>query len=344
MDFVYRRPEWGLLFILACAMAILYWRLYAHKMHIRNQFTAVFSVIPTYTDQAFFFQRAACFIFAWILLTAALMQPAIPQKMAPGLKTITPYREIAFILDTSQSMAATDTATNASRFNRAKELIENMLETLGQTPISLYTFAGDMSLECPPTVDYIYFLFTLRGLIVNDAAIPGTNFSRLAETIRDKYHSKKKTFFIILSDGEDTEISDDPATRERQEIELAQAIIKAADDPQSCFETIGIGSLQGAIVPDIEVAGQPVITRLRPHLLQCIADDGYGSCFLDSDQIPQQITKKLYMAATFGNTYGTQQQAASVGFCDLSRYPAMAALFFLAIGLLLPETKKKKGY
>jgi len=264
------------------------------------------------------------------------MQPATHEMVPQNIQKIeqTAFDEIAFFIDNSQSMATKDTSTKASRFSRAQELIELILENIGGTPISLYTFSGDTELVCPQTVDYLYFRMTLRDLIVNDTTVPGTNFSALAKALHTLYYKKKKNLFIILSDGEDTEHPDN----HDQETSIANEVAQAITDPSSRFNTIGIGSLEGAIIPDIEVAGKSVISKLHPFLIQQIAKQGRGHSFFETDQALPQIAKELYI----DTIQGIKPTNIQGEYRDLSRYPALAALFFMALALIIPERRKGK--
>ena len=343
MNIVYRQQEWAVLLLVSIPLGVLYWLLLKHKKRIHTKFTAVFSVIPTFTNSALFLQRTACFLFAWILLVHGLMQPIkiLQTKQESNqfvpTATVNPYLEIAFLLDASQSMKATDTKTHSSRFARAKELIELMVDQIGGTPISLYIFAGDLYQICPPTIDYLYFRLHLNDLLVGDIALQGTDFKALAQALKKQYHNKKQTLFFILSDGEDTKILDHYEDRKEQEIMLAKDIVQAVNDPKSCFDTIGLGTIQGAIVPEVELNAKPVISTLRPYLLQAIASNGGGRYFLESEYALPQIAKNLYVDSVQGKHAKIEE-----AHIDLSLFPVSAALIFLGIGLLLPEMRRKK--
>ena len=103
---------------------------------------------------------------ALVLVIIALARPqqanSISQEQRAGIETV-------IALDISNSMRATD--VSPSRLDRAKMMVENLVENFTNDKIGLIVFAGDAFVQLPITSDYVsakMFLSTIDPtMIVN---------------------------------------------------------------------------------------------------------------------------------------------------------------------------------
>ena len=342
MNISYLQPHLSSLLLVALLLLILYHRLFLYKTSLQKQFQLIAS--HTATNPSLFWLRSCCLVFSWILLACSLMQPAKVENKEDQIDTrrISSFNEIAFFLDNSQSMAIQDTATHISRFDRAKEVIESIVENLAGIPISLATFSGTVMNTCPATMDYLFFRLTLQSQLVNDTPIPGTDFSQIASDLQNRYGqnpTRKKTLFILLSDGEDTTLLDLPSDERKGAYKKAASqIVNAPQSSFTQFNTIGFGSRTGKEVPDILLLGKPVLSSFQPGLMREIALQGRGHFFEEADISVPQIVKEIYVDVIADSS----QQGKRVLYSDMSGYLVITALLFLIIALVLPQTRSAR--
>ena len=143
--------------------------------------------------------------------------------------------DIIIALDTSKSMLAAD--VKPSRLERSKLAIEDFVKTLKGDRIGLIAFAGEAFLQCPLTVDYSGFFFSLNSLNVNIIPRGGTSLSKAIQEALKSYKGgiNKYKVLILISDGED---------HEGNVIKSAEAAKKAG---LKIF-CIGIGTPSGSLI------------------------------------------------------------------------------------------------
>lgn len=175
--------------------------------------------------------------------------------------------DILVVLDTSDSMRATDVAPN--RLQRAKWGISDLLRRLAGDRVGLVAFAGSSFLACPLTTDYAAFSMMLDD--VQPGAIPrgGTSLAVALETALRSFEATGEAdrAIVLVSDGEDHE-----GGLEKAAGALAQANVRVF--------AIGVGTVEGGPIPAFEGAagtllrdraGNVVRTALREDALQKIA-------------------------------------------------------------------------
>jgi Ca-activated chloride channel family protein len=162
-------------------------------------------------------------------------------------------------------MLATDIAPN--RLERAKQFIGKLMEEMPDDRIALVLFAGKAYLQMPLTTDH-----GAAGLFVSSAspdAVPqqGTVISDALNMGANAFNAIERKYraIVLITDGED---HDDEAVATAKELAAGGVMVN----------TVGIGSPEGAPIPDIvpgenkkDEAGNTIISKLNENVLKELA-------------------------------------------------------------------------
>jgi Ca-activated chloride channel family protein len=268
------------------------------------------------------------FAFACIVTGAANLQ------MGSKMEKITRKGvDVIIALDVSKSMLAQD--VQPSRLDRAKQLVNRLLDKMSNDRVGLVVFAGNAYLQMPLTVDYSAARMYLSS--VNPGMLPtqGTSLDKAIDLCAHSFNEKERKHkaIIIVSDGESW---DDDAI----------ATAKKAHDDGIVINTVSVGTEQGAPIKDPQTGdykkdakGNIVITRMDDQLLRGIAATGHGLYqHLDNtDAVSDNLTHQL-------ETMQKKEFGENI-FTDYNSY----FQYFLGIGLVLlllefciTETTKRK--
>lgn len=215
-------------------------------------------------------------------LILALVNPKI------GTKIETVKRQgidIVFALDISKSMLAEDIAP--SRLEKSKQLISQIINSLGNDRIGIVGYAGSAYPVLPMTTDYSIAKMYLQNMNSNMVSSQGTALNdaiNLATTFFDAQDTSK--LIILVSDGEDH----GDGANEASEIAKEKGIK---------ITTIGVGTVNGGPIPikgdngviaeyKKDNQGDVVITKLSPEILQNIAQNTKGT-YIEGNNTKQVI-------------------------------------------------------
>jgi Ca-activated chloride channel family protein len=240
--------------------------------------------------------------------------------------------DIMIALDVSNSMLAQDIKPN--RLERAKQLLNKLVEKVGDNRMGLVLFAGQAYLQMPLTADLsaakMYIsnaspdAVPMQGTVVGDAL-------RICDASLDTKEKKYKAV-ILISDGEDH----DPKSEE---------VVKQLHENGVIVYSVGIGSPEGSPIFDAESndykkdeAGNVVISKLNEKELQQIAEQTGGSyhLFTSADEVTDQL-----MAAVDDmekKQIGTGEQRE---YTTYFQWFLLAALLLLILEVIIPERKMK---
>jgi Ca-activated chloride channel family protein len=173
-------------------------------------------------------------------------------------------REILIAVDLSRSMLAPD--VKPTRLDRAKLLIQSLLERLDGERVGLLVFSGTAFLQSPLSSDYEILREFLPELQPNFLPAGGTNYEALLTSALEAFSRDggADRYLIILSDGE----AADDAWRPFADQLKTRGIRVLA---------LGIGTRDGAMIPEAEGGlvkddrGAVVLSRLEPATLQSLA-------------------------------------------------------------------------
>ena len=200
----------------------------------------------------------------WCGLGLAAVALARPQWGRIEEPVFDQSREILLAVDLSRSMLATD--VSPSRLDRAKLLIQSLLEKLAGERVGLVVFAGTSFLQAPLSADYEILREFLPGL--NPGFLPeaGTNYGAMLDAAAQAFGTTGAAdrFLIVLSDGEAT----DPAWKDRIE-PLKKRGVRVIG--------LGVGTAGGGMIPESDGSflkddrGAVVLSRLETATLQELA-------------------------------------------------------------------------
>lgn len=188
-------------------------------------------------------------------------------------------RDVAFIVDVSRSMLATD--VSPTRLDRCKLWIKDVLNSLDGDRAALVAFAGSTSIKCPLTLDRTFLEMQLDDLSPSSVARGGSLIGdAIRKTVNEVFaeESGRHRDILLFTDGED---------QESYPVEAA----RAAAERGIRIITIGIGSdTAGSLVPGasdrpnpgyMTHEGQRVVSRMDPKTLSEIATASAGGAYLN---------------------------------------------------------------
>lgn len=210
------------------------------------------------------------------LLIIGLVNP----KMGTALKTVKRSGvDVVFALDVSKSMLAEDVAP--SRLEKAKLIIDNIIDKLGSDRIGIIIYAGNAYPLLPITTDHSAAKMFLANAHPNMVSSQGTAIGEAIKLAQTYYDNDEQTnrFLFIISDGEDHG-------------EDARSLTEKAKEEAIKTYTIGLGTRKGGPIPVNDKGsirykkdreGNMVITQLHDEILKSIAKTGKGE-YIDGNK------------------------------------------------------------
>ncbi len=183
--------------------------------------------------------------------------------------------EIMVCLDVSNSMLAssTDDENGVSRLQRAKFILEKMVNQMENDKVGLIVFAGDAYTQLPITSDYLSAKMYLNSISTDMVPTQGTAIGAAIEMAMNSFNpeSKFQKAIVVITDAENFE--DD-----------AKAAAANAAKAGIQVDVIGIGSEKGMPIPLPGYPGEyftmdngeQVLTAFDPKIAEKIAKAGHG--------------------------------------------------------------------
>ncbi|MCM1348838.1 MAG: VWA domain-containing protein [Firmicutes bacterium] len=278
---------------------------------------------------------------ALLLLIIALARPFVmktdPDSADSKTKETSAGIEIMVCLDVSNSMMASSTTDPAgvSRLQRAKFILEKMINTMTNDKIGLIVFAGESYTQLPITNDYLSAKMYLNSISPDMVPTQGTAIGSAIEMAINSFNpeSKFQKAIVVITDAENFE--DD-----------AQEMAKAAAKAGIQVDVVGLGTTEGMPIPVPEAPGEyltfdngeQVLTAFDPKIAEAIAKAGHG-IYIDGssngavNELEEQLDKL------------EKTEYTRLGMPDntLELYPIVAslALIMLLIDVFLPYSKIK---
>ena len=258
-----------------------------------------------------------------LMLARPQMGTKISHEKRNGIETI-------ICVDISNSMRAED--VSPSRLDRAKMMVENLVDHFTDDKIGLIVFAGDAFVQLPITSDSVSAKMFLSAIDPSMMDTQGTDIARAIEMATHSFTQEKGIgkAIIVITDGED---------HEGGATEAAEAAKKA----DMRVYMLGIGSTQGAPIPIpgtndymADNTGQTVMSALNEDMCKQIASAG-GGAYIHvennsnaQDLLDQELDKlsKKETQSTIYSDYDEQFQAFGI-----------LALLLLIIEICLLESK-----
>ncbi len=215
--------------------------------------------------------QAGLLVIATGLLILALARP----QFGTRVETVRSVgQDIVIAVDLSRSMLAEDVTPN--RLERARLAILRLMDRLDGDRIGLVAFAADAFVQSPLTIDYSAAGMFLSAMHPDVMPVQGTDLGAALRVALDALDqgARESRVVVIVTDGEDHEGGLDTE-------------IRRAVDSGVRVHTVGIGSPEGAPIPEFDVAGRRqgfvrdddgtvVTTRLDGETLRRVAESTGG--------------------------------------------------------------------
>jgi tetratricopeptide (TPR) repeat protein len=242
--------------------------------------------------------------------------------------------DIMIAIDVSKSMLAQDIKPN--RLERAKQLLNKVIDKLNNDRIGIIIFAGRAYLQMPLTGDHSAAKMYLASATPDAVPTQGTVIADALKSCNASFNATDKKYkaVILISDGED---------HDENAIEIAE---KMAEEGV-VINTVGIGSPEGSEIID-ELTGEAkkdnegnvVITKLNETTLAEIAKKGNGKYqfYNNADAVANSLYNELSSLDK-----RTVMDDSLVNYKSLFQYMLGLALLLLMGELFISELKKKKN-
>jgi len=329
MSFAY--PTYLYLLLLLPVFALLFWWARAARKRSLRRFgkpEVVEQLMPDVSP----YKPWIKFGLEMLLLALAIIILARPRAGMGEMSTTVHGIETVVAMDVSNSMnaPATTDPQDISRLQRAKRILEKLLDRFTNNKVALVVFAGNAYMQMPLTADVGSAKMFING--INTSAVPaqGTAIGAAIDLASGAFSQSEKSqkAIIVITDGENFE--DD-----------AVGAAKAATERGIQVDVIGVGTTEGVRIPIgggnyfTDESGEEVKTALNEEMAQKIAKAGRGVYVngnaSDAVEVLQQTLDKLSKTdlATFNFSTKTEQ------------FPVFAwiALFVLLALLVLTQRK-----
>jgi Ca-activated chloride channel family protein len=270
--------------------------------------------------------------FLMLLLALASIVLAACNLQSPGKMDNVNRKgvDVMIAMDVSKSMLAQDIKPN--RLERAKQVVNKLMEKMENDRIGLVLFAGRAYIQMPLTTDHGAARMYIQNAGPDAVPSQGTVIGEALRVCNSAFNSKERKFksIILISDGEDH----DP-----QAVQLTKVLAQNG----VMVNSIGIGSPEGVPLMDYSTnqlkkdqQGNAIISKLNESEMQQLAADTRGIYIRldDADDAASKIKAQL-------NTI--EQKAlgddAFLNFKSYFQWFLAAALVLMVLELLTPERK-----
>ncbi len=243
--------------------------------------------------------------------------------------------EVMICCDVSNSMLASssDDPNGVSRLQRAKFLLEKMINNMQNDKVGLIVFAGDSYTQLPITSDYISAKMFVNDLSTDMVPTQGTAIGTAIDMAVNAFtpESEFQKAIVLLTDGENFE--DD----------AVEAASKASDAGIQ-VDVIGLGTAGGAPIPVpgsndeymYDKEGNQVLTKLNVKDAKAIANAGNGIYISGaSSSATNELDKQLKKLSTTEYKRFSAPSPAS----ELFPIAIAVALIIILIDFALPYSK-----
>lgn len=267
-----------LLLLIPGAVLLFIWGRYRRRVKLRRfgRPEVIASLMPEVSK----YMPWVKLCFSLLIIAALVVILARPRAAATieqdGAETVTERGiEVMICLDVSNSMLAssTDDERGVSRLQRAKYILEKLIDKMTNDKVGLIVFAGDAYTQLPITSDYISAKMFVDAITTDMVPTQGTAIGSAIDMAMNSFTPSDDMgkAIVVLTDGENFE---DNAIEEAKR--ASQAGIQV--------DVIGLGSPKGSRIPlkgnagymTDPYTGEQVVTRLDEETAQQIARAGKG--------------------------------------------------------------------
>jgi Ca-activated chloride channel family protein len=324
---------WGLLILLPlCALFILVIRRKEKIKKAIGDKALVEQLTKNYSGKWYRLK----FIFILLSLLLGILAAANLRKPDKSSTEKRAGIDIMVALDVSKSMLSQD--IKPTRLDRAKQLINLLVNRLGDNRIGLVLFAGQAIIQMPLTDDASAASMYVANASSQIVPLQGTNIASALMLCNEslKTNEKKYKAVILISDGED---HDPDAEKTAKELSKNGIVIY----------TVGIGSPAGSFIMDPatgenkkDIDGNLVVSKLNEEELKSIAKATDGAYF--------RLDNRNSAVADIGNDIDKMEKKIISSNTPANKnYEAFFPFFLIPMLLLLvleiftPEIKKSEN-
>lgn len=275
----FARPDWVWLIValpLAVALAIWLWRRRLRRVSALFGESALVERLGLGAASRMPWLRVALLLIAATSLGVAAAGPQWGQRRIEGSSRV---RNVVFALDVSKSMLARDVEPN--RLEQERLLVRRVMREMSSDRFGLVAFAGRAYVLSPLTTDHGALALFVDALDPDIVSYGGSALSaavrQATDLVRGERPDNARPAVVVVTDGE--------------ALEQEAAVLEAADRAAQLgvtLHTVGIGTGEGALVPDMDPrsgraqgyvedeSGQRVVSRMNAALLREIASRGGG--------------------------------------------------------------------
>lgn len=234
------------------------------------------SIVSGLMPDASRYTPAIKLVLQLIALICLVIVIARPRAGLKEQETTTAGIEVMVAFDISNSMLASsnDSPDGISRLDRARLLLEKLVDKLDNDKVGLVIFAGDSKMQLPLTTDFYSAKMYLNELTPELIYNQGTSLASAMKMAMNGFSPAQDVHkaIILITDAED---------HEGDAIETA----KLAAENGIQVDVIGLGSAKGAPIPVLhgrkgqymtDSQGQTVLTTINESLAREIAKAGDG--------------------------------------------------------------------
>ena len=268
------------------------------------------------------------FLLLELALTMLIIMVARPRQANGVSQDKRQGIEAIIALDVSNSMLAKDVSPN--RLDRAKMMVENLIEDFTDSKVGLIVFAGDAFVQLPITSDYVSAKMFLSSIDPSMIANQGTDIAAAINMASHSFTQQEHVgkAIIVITDGEDHEGG-------------AMEAAKDAHEQGFNIYMLGIGSTKGEPIPDPQTGnfmtdnqGNMVMSRLNEQMCREIAQAGGGAYIhVDNSSSAQRLLDEELDKLEKGETiiYSDYE--------ELFQYAGLMALILLILEICIMDRK-----
>ncbi len=298
-------PKYLYLLIIVALLVVLFLFQFVWKRKQQRKFADT-ALLKQLAPDISSFKSVLKFVVTSLALLAiiiALVNPKIGTKMETVKRQ---GIDIVFAVDVSKSMLAEDVVP--SRLEKAKQLVSQIINNLGNDRIGIVGYAGSAYPVLPITTDYSMAKMYLQNMNTDMVSSQGTALNdaiRLASQSFDEAETNK--LIILISDGEDHGEGAEDSSRIAEELGIK-------------IVTIGVGTQNGSTIPirgnngvvienKKDKDGETVITKLNKETLENIAENANGG-YIDGNTTKEVVEKVKNALDNIEKTEFETQQVA----------------------------------
>lgn len=261
-----------LLLLIPVIFGLWYWSRVARRIKLRRYGNPRF--LEQLMPEASKYKPAIKFSLELLALASLIIAVARPRAGEKEEIESTEGIEVMIAFDVSRSMLAssTDDTRGISRLDRAKYLLGNLIDRLGNDKVGLIVFAGEAYTQLPITTDFVSARMYLDEISTEMVPTQGTAIGTAINMAINSFSPAEDVnkAIIVITDGEN---------HEGDAVEMA----KYAKSLGIEIDVMGVGSIKGAPIPvnrngDFlkDETGAPVTTFLNEKMAKEIAGAGGG--------------------------------------------------------------------